>query len=238
MTTRDPSRPHCVVIGIGPGLGAACARRFSAEGHDVSVIARSDERLAEFTAAIAHTTAYRSDIADLDHYRRTLERIVAEQGLPRVVVYNATQATFAPYHEVDPAKFERNFRVNTTGLLVTAQVFGPLMTDAGEGSLMVTGNTASLRGRPAFVGWSATKASQRILAECLARELGPNGIHVAYVVIDAVIDMPFARRRWPDQPDDFYAKPDDLAGEVFRVAYQPKSSWSFLVELRPFGETW
>ena len=57
-------------------------------------------------------------------------------------------------------------------------------------------------------------------------------------MIDAVIDMPFARRRWPDQPDDFYARPDDLAGEVFRVAYQPRSAWSFLVELRPFGETW
>ena len=92
-----------------PRPGAACARRFSTEGHDVSVIARSEERLAEFTAAIAHTTGYRTDIARLDHFRETLERIVVERGLPRVVVYNATQATFAPYHEVDTSKFERNF---------------------------------------------------------------------------------------------------------------------------------
>ncbi|MCH9671780.1 MAG: short-chain dehydrogenase, partial [Gammaproteobacteria bacterium] len=99
-------------------------------------------------------------------------------------------------------------------------------------------NTAALRGKADFVGWSPTKAAQRILAECLARELGPSGVHVAYVVIDAFIDMPFARRRQTDRPDDFFAKPDDLASEIYNVAHQPKSAWSFLVELRPFSETW
>lgn len=232
------SQPHAIIIGIGPGLGAACARRFTAEGHKVSVISRSPERLQAFAEEIPGITPYAVDIADIDAYRATLERIVAEQGTPRVVVYNATQATFAAYDEVPVEKFERNFRVNTTGLLVTSQVVGPLMTEAGEGSIVVTGNTAATRGKPAYIAWAPTKASQRILAEALARELGPKGIHVAYVIIDAVIDMPFARRKWPDRPDDFYARPDDLASEVFRIAYQPRSAWSFLVELRPFGETW
>ena len=76
------------------------------------------------------------------------------------------------------------------------------------------------------------------MAESLARELGPKGIHVAYVIIDAVIDMPFARRRWTDRPEDFFAKPDDLAAEIYHVAHQPRSAQSFLVELRPFGEVW
>ena len=91
---------------------------------------------------------------------------------------------------------------------------------------------------PSFVGWAPTKAAQRILSECLARELGPQGVHVAYVVIDAVIDMPFARQTRPDAPDDFFAKPDDLADEIYHVAHQPRSARSFLVELRPFGEKW
>ena len=107
-----------------------------------------------------------------------------------------------------------------------------------DGALIVTGNTGSLRGKPDFIGFSPTKASQRILAESLARELGPQGVHVAYVVIDAVIDMPFARRRRPPKPDEFFAKPDDLANEIFHIAHQPRSARSFLVELRPFGEPW
>ena len=112
------------------------------------------------------------------------------------------------------------------------------MVARGSGALMVTGNTGAQRGTPNFVGWSPTKAGQRILAESLARELGPDGIHVAYIVVDAMIDMPFARRRLPDKPTDFFSQPADLAETVFQTAHQPRSAWSFLVELRPFGEKW
>lgn len=232
------SKPHCLVVGIGPGTGGACARKFLAEGHTVSVISRSEERLAGFAAQMPGIKTYPADVAATQAYRTTLERIVEEQGLPRVVVFNATQATFGHYTEIPIEKLERNFRVNTAGLLVTAQVMGPGMSELGTGSIVVTGNTAALRGKPSYVGWASTKAAQRNMAESLARELGPAGIHVAYVVIDAAIDMPFARRRWPDKPDDFYAKPDDLASEIYRVAYQPRSAWSFLIELRPYGEVW
>jgi short-subunit dehydrogenase len=231
-------RPHCVIVGIGPGTGAACASRFSDEGYKVSIISRSDDRLAEFHAAIPHTMPYRADLKDSEAYREILEKIVKDHGVPRVVVHNATQSTFGRYNEIDVAKFERNFAVNATGLLVTAQVFGPKMVERGEGSIIVTGNTAATRGKPNFVGWAPTKAAQRILAEALARELGPHGVHVAYVIIDAAIDMPLARGHQGDKPDDFFAKPDDLAGEIYHVAFQPRSSWSFLVELRPFGENW
>lgn len=229
---------HCVVIGVGPGTGAACVRRYVAAGYTVSMIARGKERLAEFKAEIPNTEVFPTDITDLDHFRSTLERILAERGPAHSVLYNATQATFGTLYEIDPAKLERNFRTNATGLLVAAQVLTPPMVEVGHGSLVVTGNTAAWRGTPRYIGWASTKAGQRIMAESLARELGPMGIHVAYVVIDAVIDMPFARRRWPDKPDDFYAKPDDLADEIFRVAHQPRSAQSFLVELRPFGEVW
>jgi short-subunit dehydrogenase len=231
-------RPHCLLIGIGAGTGAACARKFSASGYNVSMIARSEERLQKFAAEIPHTIPYCSDLADATRYRETLDHIAAEQGVPQVILFNATQSTRGVYTEIPIEKFERNFRVNATGLLITAQVFGPAMAARGDGAIIVTGNTAATRGKPNYVGWAPTKAAQLNLAEALARDLGPQGVHVAYVIIDAIIDMPFARRRWTDLPDDAFAKPDDLANEIYRIAHQPKSARSFLVELRPFGENW
>lgn len=232
------ARPHCVLVGIGPGTGAACARRFSAEGYTVSIISRSEERLDKFTTDIPNTVGYTADIAQTESFRERLQEILSEDGCPQVVLFNATQATFGTYTEIPVEKLIRNFRVNTAGLLVTAQVFGPVMEAAGKGSIVVTGNTAATRGKPDFAGWASTKAGQRNLAESLARELGPKGVHVAYVIIDAVIDMPFARRRWPNKTNDFYAQPDDLAAEIYHVAHQPRSAQSFLTELRPFGEQW
>ena len=229
---------HCLVIGIGAGTGAAVARRFAKEGHQISMIARGEERLSAFAGEIPNSTPYRSDISDSEGFRTTLRRICEEQGSPRHVIYNATQATFGTLLDIDTEKYERNFRVNATGLLIAAQELSPAMVEAGRGSIVITGNTAALRGKPNYVGWASTKAAQRNLAESLARELGPSGVHVAYVVIDAVIDMPFARKRWPDFPDDFYAKPADLAAEIYHLANQPRSARSFLIELRPFGEKW
>jgi NAD(P)-dependent dehydrogenase (short-subunit alcohol dehydrogenase family) len=234
----DADRPHCLVIGVGAGTGLACVRRFVEGGYKVSMIARHEERLRSFAEATEHSTAFAADIAKLDSYRKVLRQVVAEHGLPRMVVYNAALATFAPYTELDTDLFERNFRVNTTGLLVTAQELAPQMVATGGGALVVTGNTGAMRGIPRFVGFSPTKASQRILAESLARELAPQGLHVAYVVIDAMIDMPMVRRRLPEKPDDFFAKPEDIAGEIFHTAHQPASTRSFLVEIRPHSEPW
>jgi short-subunit dehydrogenase len=112
------------------------------------------------------------------------------------------------------------------------------MVAAGEGTILVTGNTSAFRGKANFAGFAPTKAAQRILAEAMARELGPKGVHVAYVMIDAVIDLEWTRKRWPEASDDFFIKPAAIAEEVWHVAHQDRSAWSFNVELRPFGETW
>ena len=232
------NKPHCIVIGVGPGTGLACAKRFAAEGYVVSMIARHQGRMDGFVETVAGSTGHVVDIADINAYRACLGKMVADHGVPKAVIYNATIATFGRYDEIEIDQFELSYRVNTSGLLVTAQVLAPLMAELDDSSIVVTGNTGSQRGKPNFIGWSPSKAAQRILAEALARELGPSGIHVAYVVIDAVIDMPFARKRMGEHPDEFFAKPDDLAGEIFHVAHQPKSARSFLVELRPFAEKW
>jgi short-subunit dehydrogenase len=124
------------------------------------------------------------------------------------------------------------------GLLYLARRFAPAMINAGKGAIMVTGNTSALRGRAGFAGFAPTKAAQRILAEAIARDLGPKGVHVAYLVIDAVIDVPWARERYKDKPDDFFIQPVAIAEEIWHVAHQDRCAWSFNVELRPFGETW
>ena len=109
---------------------------------------------------------------------------------------------------------------------------------AAEGYARVTGNTSAQRGRAAFAGFAPTKAAQRILAESLARDLGPKGVHVAYLVIDAAIDVPWQRELQPDKPDNYFISPKSIADEVFHLAHQPRDAWSFLAEVRPFHEPW
>jgi short-subunit dehydrogenase len=112
------------------------------------------------------------------------------------------------------------------------------MVSSRKGAIVVTGNTSAWRGKPDRAAFAPTKAAQRILAEAVARELGPQGVHVAYVTIDAVIDLEWTRKRYPDKPDDFFIKPQAIADEIWRVVHQHRSAWSFNVELRPFGEYW
>ena len=114
----------------------------------------------------------------------------------------------------------------------------PRMEAAGEGALIVTGNTSAVRGKARFAGFAPTKAAQRILAESIAREMGPKGVHVAFMMIDAVIDLAWTRERNPDKTDDYFIRPADIADEVWHLAHQPRSAWSFVSEIRPFGETW
>jgi NAD(P)-dependent dehydrogenase (short-subunit alcohol dehydrogenase family) len=139
---------------------------------------------------------------------------------------------------VKPEVLEHRFRVNVTSLLVLAQELAPAMIEAGWGAIAVTGNTSAWRGKAAFAGFAPTKAAQRILAESLARALGPKGVHVAYVVTDAVIDVPWTRKAFPDQPDDFFIQPSGIADAVHHVVHQERSAWTFELDLRPFGESW
>jgi len=132
----------------------------------------------------------------------------------------------------------RNFQVNTMGLLYLARRLAPAMISAGRGDIIVTGNTSALRGKPSFAGFAPTKAAQRILTEAMARELGPKGVHVSYIIIDAVIDVPWTRERFKDKADDFFIKPDAIAEEAWHLTQQDRSAWSFYVELRPYAENW
>ncbi len=227
-----------LVAGVGRGTGGAVARRFAAGGYRVALVARSEARLKEFEAELPGSLALPCDITDPADLDAMLACCRAELGEPDVVIHNAARGSWGSFLDIDPADIEQNFQVNTMSLLHLARAVAPAMIDRGEGAIIVTGNTSAWRGKPDFSGFAPTKAAQRILAEAMARELGPQGIHVAYVVIDAIIDLRWTRRRNPDLPDERYAKPDDIAETVYQTAHQPRSAWSFNVELRPFTEPW
>jgi NAD(P)-dependent dehydrogenase (short-subunit alcohol dehydrogenase family) len=241
----------CLITGVGGATGASIARRFARAGYRVAMLARSAARLDRLKQEIAGSEAYVCDVGDLDALARTVERVTADLGAPSVVVHNAVSETFATFLDADPEALERNFRVNTTALLHLARAVAPAMIDAGGGAIVVTGNTASHRGVANYALFAPTKAAQRILAQSLARDLGPKRVHVAYVTIDAAIDAPWlgeaGRTRpawleppagWPWPRDDYFAQPDAIADEVFHIAHQHHSTWSFDHIIRPFAERW
>lgn len=230
--------PLAVVTGVGPGTGVAVVRRLAAGGHRVAMLARDGERLARFAAEIEGAQAFPCDVCDAPALDATLAKIRAELGTPSVLVHNAVGGAFGSFLDVDPAVLQHNFDVNVMALLRLARALAPDMVAAGKGAIVVTGNTSALRGKAAFAGFAPTKAAQRILAESIAREVGPKGVHVAYVVIDAVIDLEWTRRMFAGKPDDFFIKPAAIADEIWHVLNQDRSAWSFNVEIRPFGEAW
>ena len=201
-------------------------------------IARTVDRLNELADSIEDAYAFPCDVTDVDALTAEIENIRQELGSPDILIHNAVGGAFGSFLEIDPAVLEQNFQVNTMALLHLGRLLAPDMISKAHGSIVVTANTAAFRGVAHFAGFAPTKAAQRILAESMARELGPKGVHVALVAIDAVIDLEWTRKRFADKPDEFFCQPDDIAAEVYRLAHQPKSAWSFSSVIRPFGESW
>src|SRR2546423_6928884 len=159
-------------------------------------------------------------------------------GAPSVLIHNAVGGGWGSFLEIEPQMLDRNFLVNVVGLLYLAREVARDMIKAGKGTILVTGNTSAIRGKANFAGFAPTKAAQRILSESIARDLGPRGIHVGYILIDAVIDVPRMRERTRDAPDDFFIRPSAIADELWHLHNQDRSASSFLTELRSFGEKW
>ena len=228
----------CVVAGVGPGTGRACVERFAREGYRVAMLARSEERLKELAEAIPNTAGFPCDFTDRGAVVAAFAAIREQLGPVDVLIYNAAMGAFAEFMDLEPEVLERNFQINTMGLLHCGQAAAKDMLERGIGSVVITGNTSARRGKASFAGFAPTKAAQRILGESMARSLGPKGIHVSYLVIDAVIDLAWTRKRMPDAPDDYFAKPADIAESVWHLAHQPRSTWTFETEIRPFAENW
>ncbi len=223
------------MVGVGPGNGSSIARRLAARGYPTALMARDPGRLAPLADELGGH-AISCDAGDPASVARAFAR-ARELGDPEVLVFNAGSGVWGSVEDVDAAGFESSWRVNALGLLLASQEVIPAMKRGG-GSIIVIGATASRRGGAGAAAFAAGKAAQRSLAESMARHLWPQGIHVALVVIDGVVDMPRTRERMPDRPASFFVDPDAVAATVAHLVEQDRSAWSFEVEARPFGEHW
>lgn len=227
-----------VVAGVGPGNGAALARRFAVDGAAVAMLARSKERADALAAEIDGARGYACDVGDATSVQACFAAIRDELGEVGTLLFNAGTGVFADVEHITAEQFEASWRVNALGLFLCSREVIPAMKAAGDGSIVVIGATASRRGGKATAAFAPAKAAQRGLAESMARSLWPAGIHVALIIVDGAVDLPGTREKLPDKPDDFFVAPDGVAEIAWDLAHQSRRAWSFEVEARPFGESW
>ena len=218
-------QPVCAVVGVGPGNGAAFARKFADEGCAVALLARNQDYLSELAQEIAGSRSYAYDATDPEAAKTVLSRVRDEMGPISTLLYNAGSGVFGDFDQVTADDLEAAWRVNSYGLLLAAKAVVPAMRELGGGNIVVTGATASLRGGANFAAFASAKAAQRSLAQSLARHLGKENIHVSYVVVDGVIDIPRTREFLPDRADEEFLDADDIASTVYFLTQQPKSAW-------------
>lgn len=231
-------KPLAVVVGLGPGNGLSFARRFAAEGYNVAMMTRSRDRLSEYEGLVDNARGFVCDVTDPAAVEDAFAQMRAAMGPASVLIYNAGAGHWQNVEETSAADLESSWRTNALGCMTSAQQVIPDMRAAGAGSIVVIGAGAALRGRAGTTAFASAKAAQRSIAQSMARHLGPAGIHVSYVVIDGVIDLPRTRQAMPDKEKGFFLAPDHIADAVYGLVTQPRSAWTFEIDLRPFGENW
>jgi NAD(P)-dependent dehydrogenase (short-subunit alcohol dehydrogenase family) len=231
--------PVAAVLGVGPGLGAALARRF-AQGYAVAINARSAEYLrslaGEIRAAGGQVFEVPADIADRTQVEAAFASIRERLGPPEVLLYNAGSGTWGTIAEITPEQYESAWRVNAYGAYLSAKEVAPDMIARGRGVMLFTGATAGVKAGPKSVAFGPAKFALRGLAQSLARDLGPKGIHVAWVNVDGGIDLPGRRERFPQLKEEDLLKPEAIAETYWHLAHQDRSAWTMELEVRPFKE--
>jgi NAD(P)-dependent dehydrogenase (short-subunit alcohol dehydrogenase family) len=232
-----------IVIGAGAaaGLGGALARRIAREGLHVFIGARNAERVEALAAELRGRGWAASGIAMDATQAADVVRLFDAAGAPELVVYNAGNAFMKPLLDTRDDEFESVWRLACFGGFLAGREAARRMLPAGRGTILFTGATASLRARPPFLSFASAKAGLRAVAHGMARELGPQGLHVAHVVIDGAIDGDQLNRRIPQLrerlgPDGMLA-PDAIAEAYWQLHLQPRSAWTLELDLRPYKET-
>jgi NAD(P)-dependent dehydrogenase (short-subunit alcohol dehydrogenase family) len=218
-----------LIIGVGPGLGVALAQRFAGGGMAVAVVARNPPAIE----LPGKHLALAADAGDPASIATACDRVKAELGAPDVLVYNAGAFAMGSVVDIDPAEFERSWRINCAGALYAARRVLPDMLARGRGTVLLTGATASLRGGANFATLAVGKFGLRALAQSMARELGPRGIHVAHVVIDGQIDTPRMRQLMPGRDPATMLAPAAIAETYWQLHEQQPTAWTLELDLRP-----
>ena len=236
-----------VVCGVGAsnGLGAAVARRFAKGGLKTVVSGRTKEKLdgvaEEINASGGDAVSMVSDVTSPERMEG-LFKGASDLGQVKAVIFNAGNNMMLPFDELTHQQFEDFWRVGCYGAFCTAKAALPVLEASGGGSLIFTGASASMRGRAQFAHFASSKAALRNLAMALAKEYGPRGIHVGHVVVDGVINGERIQTFLPDYlkalGEDGSLNPDEMSEAFWQIHAQPRSAWTFELDLRPFKENW
>jgi NAD(P)-dependent dehydrogenase (short-subunit alcohol dehydrogenase family) len=229
-----------VVLGVGPGLGSALAQRFAQGGFAVGLMARSRKNLTpvedEIARAGGKTFSVEVDASEPASVAAGFARIRDELGHAEVMIYNAGAFQMGGILEITPADFERCWRANCFGAFLAAQEVLPGMVERRRGTLLFTGATAALRGSARFACLAVGKFGLRGLAQSLAREFGPSGIHVAHVVIDGQIDTPRSLAVMPGREAHTLLSPGAIAETYWQIHVQHPTVWTHEIDVRPSVE--
>lgn len=219
-----------IIVGAGPGLGAAVARRFAAAGLTSVLVSRSEDRLKDLAAGIDGAVAYPCDATDEAAVEKLFSDVEAEHGPVDVLVYNPGGGFGrTPVVEQSAERFRTVWEFTAFGGFLCSRAAAQRMQKRGHGTILITGATASLRGGKGFAAFASGKFALRALAQSMARELGPEGIHVAHINIDGMIGQ---------SDDGSKLDPGDIAQTYYGLHKQPKSNWTQELDIRPWSETW
>lgn len=232
----DPIRPTLLLTGAAEGLGASIAVTFAAAGHDIVGLARTERASAQLGQRIEQSGgAYTHLICDIARPNDVAAALQPHADRIDVFVHNPHLLTIKPFEQTTADEFEQAWRVACLGAMTSAQIVLPHMTARGRGTIILTGATAGLRGAAQFSAFASAKFALRGLAQSLAREFGPKGVHVAHIILDGLIDESQTDQRF-GSAQSTRMDPDALAATYLELASQRPSAWTHEIDLRPFSE--
>ena len=234
----DNRRQHvAIVAGVGPGLGAALVRKLASEGCGVGMFARSPEFIGKLATEIGTAAvALPIDVSNPKQVAAAFHKVRQQVGPVEILIANASGSVGEGLTETTPEQFERSWRIGVCGAFLCAREAVLDMLECGAGAIIFTGATSSVRGRGGAVAFSSAKFAVRGLAQSLAVELWPKGIHVAHVIVDGVIDTPQMRKRHALPAQEPLLKPEAIAEAYWNLIQQGRSAWSLEIDLRPNNE--
>ena len=229
---------HALIVGAGSGISASFARRLHSQGYNVALAARTPVNVNDLAAEIGAST-HACDATQPDQVANLFAQLDKAPGNLDVVLYNASARAHGPITELDPADVANSLAISAYGGFLVGQQAAQRMVSRGTGTILFTGASASVKGYPHSSVFAMGKHALRGLASAMGRELAPQGVHVCHFVIDGGVRNALKSRiEGPGDPEDKYLCPDAIANSYMHVVEQDRSSWSWEIELRPYGENY
>ena len=250
VTGASSGKPVVLIVGAGDFIGAAIARRFSAEGYIVCMGRRNGDKLAPLVEEIGkkggEAHGFTLDAREEEQVVEVFDRIESDIGPLDTMIFNPGGNVNFPIRDTTSRVFRKVWEMACLGGFLCGREAANRMVPRGRGSIFFTGATASMRGGSGYAAFASAKAGLRLMAQSLARELGPLNIHVAHLVIDAGVDTSWVRgmiaksqgKEHAEIPPDVLMMPDSVANAYWMLQQQPRDAWTFELEIRPFGEKW